>query len=689
MGHETKTILAVAFALSGAACGDAAETLESGSHTGSHTSGDVGFQRFETFGTGTTDVGTYYRVRSVGNNNCIDVSGVSQGNNAAVVNWACGAGENQQWYFRVVGNGSYQLSAKHSAKCLRVAGGSTGDGALLVQDPCARSGSGFLGSQFTATRVGTTTPARYQLVNQNGGKCLQVLSSGTQLAQNPCSTATSFLWTLDPVAPPAVNPAVTGQWSPVYGLQSVPVAAALLPSGKVLTWASWQRNSFTGTGALDRTYTVLFDPQAPTAPVEFLVTNTAHNMFCPGTAILADGRVFVNGGDDSHTVTTSIYSPTAGANGSWANARAMNQSRWYNTSVTLPDGRVFTLGGNRTSGQTGTGEIWNPATNTWTMVPNAVMGPLTAGAPADSRPEEHPRLFVAPDGRLFVPGPTPNMQYYNVSGSGTITAAGTRGTGANLDEFSQNDVTVPFDTGLFLKAGGNPNYDRSGAATTPSSQSSYVIDIRNVTPVVTKIASMKYPRAMANGVVLPNGEVFVVGGLDNGKAFSDDGGVLVPEMFNPANNSWRELAPMAIVRPYHALALLLLDGRVLVGGGGLCIGNDPCPVNHPNVEIYSPPYLAQGTRPSISSAPSNVTANGSTFNVSVGGTVTGFSLVRFSSVTHSTNTDQRFMRVSSTGTGTTRTLTAPANKNIAPPGYYMLFALNGNVPSVGRTVLIQ
>jgi hypothetical protein len=63
-----------------------------------------------------------------------------------VVQWDCGTGENQRWYFRALVGGNYQLSAEHSAKCLRTKGGSTGSGAAFVQDPCARGGAGMNGT---------------------------------------------------------------------------------------------------------------------------------------------------------------------------------------------------------------------------------------------------------------------------------------------------------------------------------------------------------------------------------------------------------------------------------------------------------------------------------------------------------------------------------------------------------------
>jgi galactose oxidase len=635
------------------------------------------------FGNGSTDPGRYYRVRSVSSNLCLDVEGKSADNGVRVLQFTCSSGENQQWYFRQLSaSNEYQLSAKHSAKCLRVDGGSASDNAILEQDPCARSGGGFTGTRFTMTRVGTTTPARYQLVTQTAGKCVQSPSatSGAAVVQNPCTQGTNFLWTLEERA--ALGQSDTnGRWSGVSTLPLVPAAAALLPNRKVLTWSSWKPYRFGGSGSLDQTMVAVVDPANPGGASGKVITNTVHNMFCPGIAMLADGRVFVNGGDDSYTKTTSIYNWT---NDTWSTGKAMIEARWYNTSVTLPDGRVLTLGGNRTSQQSGTAEIWNPANNTWTMVPNLVMGPITSGQPTDGRPQEHPRLLLAPDGRIFIPGPTTNMQWYDFGGSGSVTGAGKRGD----DEFSQNDITVMFDAGKILKAGGNPNYDRPNARFSPSSQASYVIDINGGTASVTKVGPMKFPRAFGNGVVLANGQVVAVGGLDNAKGFSDDGAVRAAELFDPVTGTWRELSSMAKPRPYHSIALLLADGRVLVGGGGLCSSSDNCAVNHPDVEILSPPYLFGATRPTISTAPGTITANGSTFSVTASGSISSFSLVRMAAVTHSTNTDQRFLRLTFSGSGPF-TVTAPANKNLAPPGYYLLFALNGQTPSLGAVVKVQ
>jgi galactose oxidase len=75
------------------------------------------------------------------------------------------------------------------------------------------------------------------------------------------------------------------------------------------------------------------------------------------------------------------------------------------------------------------------------------------------------------------------------------------------------------------------------------------------------------------------------------------------EIWSPDTQSFRVDAPTAVPRTYHSSAVLVPDGRVFVGGGGLCGVN--CTVNHPDAEMYSPGYLfnANGTpadRPTIS-----------------------------------------------------------------------------------------
>lgn len=65
-------------------------------------------------------------------------------------------------------------------------------------------------------------------------------------------------------------------------------------------------------------------------------------------------------------------------------------------------------------------------------------------------------------------------------------------------------------------------------------------------------------------------------------------------------------------------------------------------------------------------------------------------LVRIGSTTHAFNMNQRFNRLSFVITDGGINVTAPANRNLAPPGHYLLFILNQNgVPSQGKSVRLR
>src|SRR5438874_757822 len=89
----------------------------------------------------------------------------------------------------------------------------------------------------------------------------------------------------------AQSPAQIGSWSGVIPLQVNPIAAVLLPNGKVLMWSSYDRLTFEGDLSSNPswTYTELFDPNTLS---EVVTTEAPADMFCPGIARLADGKVF-------------------------------------------------------------------------------------------------------------------------------------------------------------------------------------------------------------------------------------------------------------------------------------------------------------------------------------------------------------------------------------------------------------
>jgi hypothetical protein len=131
-------------------------------------------------------------------------------------------------------------------------------------------------------------------------------------------------------------------------------------------------------------------------------------------------------------------------------------------------------------------------------------------------------------------------------------------------------------------------------------------------------------------------------------------------------------------RLYQSNALLLPDGRVMT-----CGSNPARRVNELRIETYRPPYLFQGPRPTVESAPDDVvygdgfavwTADAAAVDESV--------IVRQSSTTHCLNADQRLVEVAiADRDGDRFDATLPAIPDLLPPGRYMRFVLRDGVPS--------
>lgn len=480
---------------------------------------------------------------------------------------------------------------------------------------------------------------------------------------------------------PAAPATGTGQWSLPINVPVVPVAATMLTTGKVLLWSSYKPDNYGFVGDPNdpgRTMTATLDP-ATVAISQRAVTETQHDMFCPGTALLPNGSLLVNGG--STNTKTSMYNPRTGV---WSVESPLAIQRAYQTAVTLSTGAVFSLGGSwddRAGNKHG--ELWTAAGGSQ-LVPGALVDPILTNDPEGVyRSDNHPWLFAAAGGKVFHAGPSKAMHWYDTNGNGSVTAAGPRAG----DSDAMNGSAVMYDIGKVLAVGGAPGYQDSVATA-----NAHTIDITGPSPVVTSLAPMASARAFTTGVVLPDGRVLVVGGQAYAKPYSDATAAMRPELWDPATGKFTEMAPMQVPRTYHSMAVLLPDGRVLAGGGGLC--GATCDTNHPDVEIFTPPYLlnAEGAplaRPVISNAPTTAAA-GAQVQVKTKRAVDRFALVRMSSVTHSVNSDQRRVPLTITKTaGTNYTLALPADHGVLVPGAYMLFALDGRgVPSIAKTVMI-
>ena len=471
---------------------------------------------------------------------------------------------------------------------------------------------------------------------------------------------------------------VTGTWGPVMTTDMIPVACANLPDGRILSWSAYARYHFGPDTENGSTYTSIFDPTNNSFATT-LVANTGHDMFCPGITNMGNGEIVITGGSSS--AKTTIYNP---ANNTFRVGGRMNTPRGYHASVTLTDGRAFTIGGSWSGGRFNKkAEVWTASTG-WTTLQN-VDSDLTVrqGAPDPDgiyRDDNHAWLWAAPNNRVFQAGPGTNMHWITTTGQGSVTDAGVRGN----DTYAMNGNSVMYDRGKILTLGGAQSYNNG----TPASNRSYIIDILGGDANVTQSGNMSRARTLQNSVVLPNGEVLTVGGMCTSLLFSDQCAHLIPEIWNPNTGTWRDLAAMQTPRTYHSVAILMQDGRVWVAGGGLC---GDCPVNHNDAEIYTPPYLYQGdtlaARPIINTVPATANYNTS-ITVTTNTGVQEFVLMRLSSATHAINNEQRRIPLTFNNNGGNNYTVNIPNNDWLPPGNYFLFALNNGVPSVGQTINI-
>ena len=316
-----------------------------------------------------------------------------------------------------------------------------------------------------------------------------------------------------------------GQWGPVIQWPHIPVSAANLPDGRIVTFAASDRRTFPSW--VEFTYAATFDP----ATGEIVERNhLEHDMFCGGMTMLEDGRVMVVGGRNTVKLVSTF---DHGAN-SWSlEPEQTILGRWYSTTTTLGDGRVVVTSG---SGGQNAVERWTSGMG-WELLNNVDWTPIANGNGFESH--WWPYTFQAPNGKLAHVGPTERMHWLDPEGDGAVETVNAT---VPSTYYPKHAAIAMYDVGKVLIAGGAPNH--GGGSTVDQA---YTVDINGSEPVMTPTSSMSHRRRFANAIVLPSGEVLVIGGNDSGAKFSDVGTQLTPEIWNPETGLWREVAPMSVL----------------------------------------------------------------------------------------------------------------------------------------------
>ena len=279
--------------------------------------------------------------------------------------------------------------------------------------------------------------------------------------------------------------------------------------------------------------------------------------------LLRNGQVLVAAGG---TTNAELYNP---ATRSFTPTAKMPVAVSNATATLLPDGKVLVAGGLQGSRQVTSAELYDPASGTW----------AATGAMNVARSGQTATLLT--DGQVLVAGGGCNGHAFGcdagsfesslVSAELYNPATGTWARTGSMKFGRENFTATLLRNGQVLVAGGFNNCDDDFCSDTSSAE------LYN--PAAGKWAqtgSMQGAREQQSATLLPDGEVLVAGGLNEGGSCCGQFEYSSAELYNPATGTW---APTASMAAKHAgqTATLLPGGWVLVAGGGTSVA-----------EIYEP-----------------------------------------------------------------------------------------------------
>lgn len=297
----------------------------------------------------------------------------------------------------------------------------------------------------------------------------------------------------------------------------------------------------------------------------------------------------------------------------------------------------------------------------------------------------------------------------------TAIAGGMRGsTSSTMLPLTPNE-NGEYTDAEFLTAGGVPSYAilTNPGGYLPTDQSRIDTVRTNGDEIVEYSSrltgSLNRPRWYGTNVLMPDGSVMVFSGGDRDGVVAPglEGPIKTAERFDPETSTWTEMATGIRARTYHNTAVLLPDGRVMVGGHSPIntayltfvdfqdFGLAPYDGRDPSFEIYTPPYAMRNDRPEILSAPDNLMP-GDEFSIQVdqAAEIDKVMLIRRTVMTHVVDSDQRAVELPvQSRNGNNIRLKMPESASVTPAGAYMLFASKnteeGRVPSVAAPVMVQ
>ena len=544
--------------------------------------------------------------------------------------------------------------------------------------------------------------------NQHGGVAVANLDGTMQLLVMAVDHAPEGNTGVYKLVQLVERPKTHGRWDLLpFNSQVLAIHAALLPTGQVLFFAGSGNNTVRdadptfGDVTKNMWTSVVWDPTAPQGanfshpPTIKRADGRPFDFFCGGDAFLPDGRLISAGGNQAYNDGNNLGQRDVAAfdpqTEQWQALPPMVEGRWYPTLLSLDDGRILAVSGkNGTDGQLNQRiEIYDPVANVWRESehphdPNFVGLPFYAhifllndgriffsgGRMDDDRPQQAGFIDIRRDPVTFQPVPANEISAFRNQSSSVL-----------LPPAQDQDVMI---------IGGGPVDD-----VTSATGSTERVSLAEPNPRYRMSMPLSLPRMHLNAVLLPDRTVFVSGGAIN----HEEAGVapvarLQSELYDPETDTWRPGATASVVRMYHSIALLLPDGRVVTASGNPPpYGNLPGWIEQPNeelhLEMYSPPYMFAGSRPTIVNAPGEWNyATTVAVETPQALTIKWAHLIRNGVTTHAFDNSQRLVDLPITSKADGKLEVSVAGQpTLAPPGWYLLFIVDDSgTPSTGHWV---
>ncbi|KAL1957359.1 hypothetical protein VTO42DRAFT_6039 [Malbranchea cinnamomea] len=402
---------------------------------------------------------------------------------------------------------------------------------------------------------------------------------------------------------------------------------------------------------------------------------------------------------------------------SWSEpGHALSTPRWYPTVQVLPDGRIFVASGSvngldptNSSNNNPTYEILDQ--NGYPEGESIPMQILERNQPYYM----YPFIHLLRDGSLFV-FVSKSAELFDVDRGTTIKHLPDLRGDYRTYPNTGGSVLLPLSSEhgwepVVMVCGGGAYQDR----TSPTDPSCGRIRPLSQDPQ-WELDAMPKGRGMVEGILLLDGTVLWINGCNRGaQGFGlgtdpvYDAWVYEPDA--PLGERWTTAGTTEIPRLYHSVALLLLDGRVMVAGSNpvempILVPNPNNPmeeyVTEFRVEIYTPHYLLGEKEPQrprdVWISDRYLSADGSgfiiTFTVDENSSELDVVLYHGGFVTHSLHMNHRMLYLDTDGWAPGYSeqevwVTMPPNSSIAPPGPYVVYVVVDGVPSIGQFVMVD